>query len=177
MEGFAVVYRLDFVFRVAAFFSVVVALSLSGCGGDTTTRPDTAAVSGRVMYNGSPVVGASVSFTAEGASRSANGETNDKGEFVLTTFDTDDGAVLGEHLVTITKMASSSSFDPDLEKMDTGGYAKSMEKSKDRSVIPGGSAEEVKGLLPAKYADPVESGLSRTVVAGEENVFNFDLKD
>jgi hypothetical protein len=145
---------------------------LSGCGGGVDDRPEVAAVSGKVTYKSEPVIGANVVFRSEGSPRVASGITNDKGEYKLTTFDTDDGAVVGDHAVVIMKNAPAG--DSALPKDPTPeDYAKMMAESK--SDGPPGSEGE--GLLPSKYASPETSGLTRTVVAGEKNEYNFDLTD
>jgi hypothetical protein len=140
-----------------------------------------APVSGTVKYNGQPVEGASVTFRVEGAPRVASGMTNAAGEYRLTTYDTDDGAPVGEHSVTITK-ADASQLPPAPTAAPTGlaggDYLKSVEGRAGGSTAPP-SVEPPKGGagVPAKYSDPAQSGLKRTVVKGEANVFNFDLTD
>jgi hypothetical protein len=145
---------------------------LIGCGGSVDDRPEVAAVSGKVTYKGGPVAGASVIFRSEGSPRVASGVTDDKGEYKLTTFDTDDGAVVGDHAVILMKNAPAGDLgmpkDPSPED-----YAKMMAESKS----DGRPGFETESLLPSKYSDPETSGLTRSVVAGEKNEFNFDLTD
>jgi hypothetical protein len=54
--------------------------------------------------------------------------------------------------------------DPD------SGYAEAMRQA----ATP---QPKARGELPAKYADPQTSGLTREVVLGESNEFSFDLED
>lgn len=163
------------VFRVAAPLTFICALGLSGCGGGgDTARPKTATVSGKVTYKGAAVEGAVVTFSVVGAPRVATGETNASGEFRLTTFDTNDGAIIGDHSVTISKNKAGAGGT---EEMTAESYAEMMAKAKDaQRGIPGVDPEQ-KGELPVRFANAGESGLTRTVVAGEANVFNFDLED
>jgi hypothetical protein len=142
---------------------------LAGCGSGAP-RLATVPVSGSVKYKGQPVSGALVSFASVGAPRTATGLTNAQGEFKLTTVNTDDGAVAGEHTITITK---STAVPTDLPKSPEE-YAKAMQGTK--AAKPPG-ADSTSGALPSKYSDPGLSGLKRTVVAGESNVFNIELTD
>src|SRR5215475_82944 len=88
-------------------YSAVVSLFLMilGCGGGAG-RPPLAKVSGKVTYAGKPVTTGSVMFTpvagsASDSARIATGQIESDGSYSLTTFDTGDGAVLGQHLVTV----------------------------------------------------------------------------
>jgi hypothetical protein len=78
---------------------------LGGCTG-APDRPATVPVRGSVSYQGKPVAGAAVAFLAKGAPRPAIGTTDAQGNFRLTTFTADDGAVPGEHLVTVEKFSA-----------------------------------------------------------------------
>ena len=143
-----------------------------GCGG-----PVMAPVKGVVTVNGKPVEGAEVCFKVKDASQASVGLTNDKGEYELTTFNTNDGAIVGENLVAIRQIpkdvASMSSAGPSPEEMKSGksdfrGVSRSMEKAIKNS----------NGVIPMKYANAEKSGLKRTVGLGDKNKnnFNFDLK-
>lgn len=151
---------------------------LGGCssGGD---HPETAPVSGTVLYKGDPVEGATVSFRAEGAPRPASGVTNAEGKFQLSTFDANDGAVLGEHIITVTKMPPGSSVpaaasdsdamlnDPNAMMQEYQQYVAGQGKLKDQS----------QSLLPAKYADPKTTPLKETVTREGPNQFVLQLTD
>lgn len=145
-------------------FSLIV-----GClGGGGQGRPDIAPVSGKVTYNDQAVDGAVVRFTKEGANRVASGTTDAQGEFKLTTYDTGDGAIVGEHRVTISKFALKSSASSPTN-MNAEDYGKLMTSGEGIPTV------ETTATIPAKYANPEQSGLTRTVVKDEANVFNFDL--
>ena len=156
--------------RIGAFCGLsVVMWGIVGCGG-SSDRPATHPVSGSVIFNGKPVVGATVTFQASGAPRTATGLTDDQGSFQLSTFDTNDGAIEGEHKIAIAKAAPAGASD----KMETPeDYLGAMQNQGKSTAPPGANAE---GALPEKYSKTDTSGLSRTVVAGEENIFNFDLE-
>jgi len=75
-----------------------------GCGGGDFS---TASTSGRVVCEGQPVPHATVIFEPLATGKSALtgkqgiGETDDNGEFQLSTYGTRDGAVVGKHRVRV----------------------------------------------------------------------------
>ena len=87
------------------FAGVVLCLVMcSGCGDSVDpNRPKTYPVSGTVTQGGQPVADANVTFHSKDGSRGAVGVTDANGNFQLTTFTAGDGAVAGEHEVSITK--------------------------------------------------------------------------
>src|SRR5690606_32888601 len=88
-------------FRLGVVGLAVLAL---GCGGGEVEPPAPVfPVSGKVTYKGQPVAGADITFHHESGDRSAFGRTNDEGEYKLTTFSSNDGAIEGRHGVTIIK--------------------------------------------------------------------------
>ena len=146
---------------------------LVGCGGGASGRPDLHKVTGTVTFKGSPVEGANVTFSSATSPRSATGATDASGKFSLTTFDTNDGAVVGEHAVTITKVASGNESGAMSEANAKEMMAKNM-----GTMGAGKSAETMPEMeLPAKYADAKTSGEKRTVSASETNDFKFDLTE
>jgi predicted small lipoprotein YifL len=148
------------------FACLLVLAVITGCG---PTNPATVPVSGVVTYQGEPVVGAQVSFMAEGAARAASGQTDAQGKFQLSTYGTNDGAVVGSHTVTIAKAtdesiggAGMSPDDPD------GGYAAAMAQASQQATT--------KSALPEKYGNPKESGLTAAVTQAGPNDFTFALE-
>ena len=115
-----------------------------GCG---PRRPTTYPVSGVVTLDGKPVQGATVMLRPEVGGRPAVGTTNQRGEFKLTTFDQNDGALPGQHVVTVVK------------KITTGIMATPDGLS--GPVAPGGIKEQ--WIIPKKYSDAKTSGLSANV--------------
>ncbi len=150
-------------------WAVLWVASLAGCGG-VADRPKLHRVTGVVTLDGNPVEGANVNFSTAKSPRVASGVTDADGNYLLTTFNTDDGALEGEHAVTITKTDATTSESGEL--MDPGAYMKAMQGSKGGKLPKSMLA---KALLPTKYADGKTSGLKRTVVAGEKNPFDFAL--
>lgn len=82
-------------------------IGLAVCPGCGKQAFETAYVSGTVVVNGEPVSGGSIIFTptAKGedtlAGKSAMGYIEADGSFVLSTYGTSDGAVVGSHKVTV----------------------------------------------------------------------------
>ena len=110
--------------------SLLLGLALSGCG---PRNPATAKVEGVVTLDGEPIEGAAVVFTPSDG-RMATGATDSSGRFILSTFKQGDGAVLGQHRVTVSK---------------------SIEQSRGA-----GEEGELIFITPRKYADPKTSPLT-----------------
>jgi len=109
----------------------------------------TAKVAGTVTVNGQPAKAFNIIFhPAQG--RPATGITDDQGRFSLTTFDPGDGAVLGEHVVTVT-----DSFPQGPPAM--GRITANMTR------------------VPLQYSSVETSPLKETV-EDKKNDFTFDLK-
>lgn len=101
--------------------------------------------------------GASVTFIPQEGGRSANGLTDDEGRFVLTTYEPGDGAVPGEHNVTITP-----GDNEDVPEVIPDDYDYAAAAESPLSISP-------------EYADPAQSGLKASVSSGEQNEFRFEL--
>ncbi len=154
---------------------VLVTPFFVGCGGGGTDRPVVTPVQGTVTFKGSPVEGATVSFFNEKSPRSATGVTDSSGKFQLTTFDTNDGAVAGEHVVTISKIEAKA------DAMMSPGMSKEqmMEKMNAQTEKMKGNLKETvaKSTLPGKYANVKTSGLTKTVAENVANDFKFELTE
>ena len=121
-------------------------LLISGCGRGT---PLTMPVKGTVTFQGSPLAEADVAFTPTGG-RPATGRTDTAGQFTLTTFKTNDGAMIGQHTVTVCKHVKK---DPNA----TGVYFDYVQ------------------VTPEKFSRPNESPLRAEVTASGPNEFTFDI--
>lgn len=127
----------------------------SGCGG----RGDTlslSTVNGTVTYQQKPLAGAQVLFTPE-AGPAAFGETDDQGNFTLTTRG-QAGALVGTHRVTIT------AYKPFKQS-----------RSDEEGITSKEEGEPAISLIPAKYGSLQHSKLEATVERSTENQFRFDL--
>ena len=128
-------------------------------------------VKGVVSYKGQPVSGAVVNLTMEGASRGATGMTDENGNYKLTTFDTNDGAFVGTHKVTVVKSpAAATTFGKDPKEVTGEDLLKITNEGKLQELT------KPSGQIPAKYADVKTSKLQLTIEAGN-NEKNIELED
>lgn len=141
---------------------------LIGCESKDPNQLPTEKVKVVVNYKNSPVEGATVSFMVPptgGANVGppAFGITGADGVAHLTTYAKEDGAILGKHMVLITK----DQFDGAKEAVsqDSAEYGNGFN-----------AAPKVKSLLPKKYSLP-NNGLNAEVTQGKPLEFTFDLKD
>ncbi len=139
-----------------AFCLVLVA----GCGDDPNRKP-TAPVSVTVNYKGQPVEGALVQFVI--VDNPSVGITDASGKCQLKTYEPNDGAIIGDNVVTITKTA-----------VDTKNVR--TVKPEDQDLVGVLPPPSLKSLIPQKYSSPATSGLKESVKEGK-NTFTFDLKD
>jgi hypothetical protein len=144
--------------------------TLTGCGGDRTVRVPVHPADGLVVQKGKPVPHAFVRFhpvnpdllkPPEGSEADAvmlTTETDENGQFVLSTYLADDGIPAGAYTVTV----AVPSREPDVEHSD------------------GKPATRPKGIaVPAalrKYSEPATSPFRATVQAGGPNHFQFHLE-
>ncbi|MER3415419.1 MAG: hypothetical protein C4297_04290 [Gemmataceae bacterium] len=137
--------------------SVVIGLA-AGCGGGASgAKP--APVKGRILLDGKPLEGATVTFIPEsGKGQPASGRTDSQGQFVLTTHNTGDGAVPGSYKVTVRKelaIAGGEALDPSKPGPQ---YFEMMKKA-------GEQAKGAKSEVHPNYADPNKTPLKYTVPA------------
>lgn len=140
-----------------------VAIGCTACSGTTEDkwtkqRPKTYPVTGTVNFDGKPLEGATIVFrSTNGESQAAVGRSDTAGQFTLRTFEDGDGAVAGEHNVSITCVKTEGPPEgANLDEMDV--------------VI-----KEV-SLIPKQYGDFKKSGLTATVTPDQENQVTFDLE-
>jgi hypothetical protein len=132
---------------------------LSGCSADPN-MPKLGKVSGKVSYQGKPLDAGRVVFTPVAgkggeSDQGASGEISSDGSYEMTTFNTGDGVVLGQHIVTVVVQKG------EMPKPDANSHI--------NYVLP-------KNATPAKYATADKSPLRCTVVA-EGMTFDIELKD
>jgi len=142
---------------------VVAALVAGGCSATPEdkwlrARPKTYPTGGTVLVDGRPVKGLKVQFErssgGDGKPAVAFGYTDARGGFRLRTFRDGDGAVAGDHAVTVEWVT----FEP-LPTPAGGEVAPMREVSH----------------LPERYRAPRTSGLTATVVPGGGNRFSFSV--
>ena len=138
---------------------LLLALAVAGCG---KAKPATAPVTGRVLLDGKPVAGAAVMFEPVSGGVPARGSTGGDGSFTLSTFGRDDGALVGQHRVSISKFVVEGVAANELGL----------------EAAPGPAGAQPKAGLPARYADAKTSGLEATVEAGGTKVeFSLESKN
>jgi hypothetical protein len=112
------------ILRVApVLFAVVV----TGCGAS-----DKASVKGKVIHDGQPVSGGSITFapiaSADKAGKPATGKVQSDGSFVLGTEEASDGALIGRHNVVYRPPAAASeNADPNVRSPYHGLVPKESE--------------------------------------------------
>lgn len=146
------------------FGFLLLLCALAGCSGTPAGQRPTAPVEVTITYKGSPVAGATVTFITSEEPKAATGITNDSGVAVLTTYQPNDGAIVGNNLITISKME----VDPKAEKP--------LKDPSQADVVGYTPLSPLKSLLPKKYSMPGTSELQATVEK-KKNSFKYDLTD
>lgn len=127
-------------------------------------------VAGEVKIDGEPLAGAAVVFQPVTEGPQACGVTDPSGQFQLVT-GSRSGAIPGTYRVTVSKQKITPKHP---RKIPTG--------AENAGLPPGVTMEEmippedllIEWLIPEKYGNPSESGLTATVEAGHLS-YNFQL--
>ena len=166
------------IFQSACFLSF--ALLISGCGGDG--RPPLAPVSGVVTLSGAPVAGATISFIPVDGGRVGTALTDRQGRYEMSTFPGDDadGALLGEHRVTVMKVGGSGASKPatadgEFEDEDEDAGLAPASGELDNSTEVDDDEDDMQYLVPARYMNPDTSDLTITVESGGTEHGDFEL--
>lgn len=129
-----------------------VVVCFVGCSG--ATGPVCVPVKGAVTFRNKPVSEAMVVLHRVGGDVEGHQKpmayTDTLGQFVLTTHKHNDGAPLGEYVVTVELRAPR--------------------------VIGEETVRDGQNVLPAKYATPETSGIKYTVVPGDNTIPPIELK-
>jgi hypothetical protein len=136
----------------------------AGCGGGSSApkdRPATTKVSGKVIFKGQPLEGATVSLMSPTGGPAAMGLTDASGGYKLTTFEKDDGAVPGDYKVTIRKMDKAAASGVSMD---------------DPNYNPNAVEVPPRSLIPEKYGDQLKSGLTATIGKDAKSDLNFTLE-
>ena len=142
----------------------IAMLMLSGCGGGGEggeERPATTPVSGIVTYAGSPVAGATIKFTPVSGSRSASGQSDEEGKYVMTTFESGDGVIPGDYKISVIKLKQVEDDATAEEDSDDYGGAPNEVVLEDEETIEADNPPE--NELPDAVADADGSGLTISV--------------
>jgi hypothetical protein len=108
----------------------------------------------------------------------AVGTTDEAGNYRLTTYEPNDGAIVGTHVVTVTQyFTDSSASGPAIDPSgDPRAVSKAMKQSKLLVDQQRRDAARVGSLVPKKYGNRRTSDLRKEVVTGD-NVINIDLSN
>lgn len=131
--------------RAAAVLGLILIFGASGC-----SQSDTIKVTGTVTFDGKPAEEAEVMFTPT-TGRMASGVTDSNGRFELSTNSPKDGAMPGDHKVTIVQYYPPGKPPP---------------------MTPG----PLPSRFPTKYGDLSQTPFSAKVERGGKNDFTFDMK-
>lgn len=145
-------------FGGSRIYLIVAVLVASGCG-----DPSLSAVSGRVTYNGEPVTTGRISFTSKQGGRTTSGDLQLDGSYRLQYSRSQAALPVGEYEVTVTS------------KKTTYGYTNEEFDAGTVSAAELAKPPKVEWLVPEKYSNVEESGLTATVEPGSSN-FDFDLE-
>jgi hypothetical protein len=144
------------------------------CGCHRGKQYSMAPVHGQVTFQGKPVGGATLTFLCVGAPRPAIGTTDEAGNYQLTTFQPNDGAIIGEHVVTVNIYGEQ----PDEEALEASAKGKSQSQAiadaMKKTIQQNKKVAKTAPAIPAKYKERRTSDLRKEVVAGE-NVINIEL--
>ena len=125
----------------------VLLLCFCGC---PTSSENVGWVEGVVTLDGSPVEGATVRFYPT-TGRASTGKTDKDGHYELKYTRSEDGAVIGDHKVTISTEVEADNYEQD------------------------DAVEARAESIPKKYVSRKTTDLTATVKSGN-NTHNFDLK-
>ncbi|MDR2706045.1 MAG: Ig-like domain-containing protein [Planctomycetaceae bacterium] len=138
-------------------------LILGGCGSKAKLG-GLAPAQGIVTLDNVPVAGASVSFSPVSggeAMRAAAGQTNEQGQFIMTTLSPQDGVTPGEFIVTVVKY----------EKF--GQPPKKVVNDAGEDITP---PHPEKNILPSKYESRESSDIKVTIPATGDKNIKIELK-
>lgn len=143
---------------------VLSLILVSGCSkakrpGQLPTKP----VAVVVMYKGSPVEGATVTFIDTSGTAPAYGRTDASGRAKMKTYEEGDGAILGTHKVTVAKVEVDTKPVADQDSADYNP----------NDLTP----TAIKNVIPQKYASPASTDLSVEISESSPAELTLELKD
>jgi hypothetical protein len=148
--------RFNFAHRRHCLWAFALCLTLAACGQEQSGRLPLYRASGAVTFNGEPLSGAVLIFHAKDKLTDADDEpvpapgahSQEDGTFAVSTYEPGDGLPEGDYQVTISC------------------ENRSVERKK---------GDEFPELLPERYQNPATSGLTVSIVAGDNELPAFDL--
>jgi hypothetical protein len=148
---------------LSALFWCLLVLANSGCG---SKYPPTAPVSGKITINGKPVNQGRISFHPTTGERPALANIQPDGSYSLTTFEQGDGALLGQHKVSVKSTRIENA--PAMPAKDF------QEEAKQAAEVAKKGGPQLVFIVDKKYYDERTTDLEAEVKPGD-NQINFDL--
>lgn len=140
---------------------LAVAAAPLGCGDQRAKR---ARVQGTVTVGGRPLTQGVIMFYPTAGGRPATGQIDADGTYELTTYDPGDGALLGDHAVTIEAVEVNETSAPPASLLDEVSSAPTATRP-----------PQVRWLVPEDYADRSTSPLT-AVVEDKDNTIDFPIE-
>lgn len=135
--------------QYCALALATMSLLATGCGpARDPNLPPTAPAGGTVMYNGKPIDHGAITLHPLGKGNPAVGAIDENGNFELSTYTRGDGAVLGQHKVTVD-------IPPPLDGMHAGAVLK----------------------VPKAYTTPETSPITVEITADGKNRLELVVED
>ena len=140
--------------HVAAFAAGLLAFAVLGCGGSGDPKP--IAVKGKVVFDGKAVKNATVRYAPLDPQhgRIASAETDDQGEFEMSTFQPGDGVLPGKYRISVTAYVIPDDATP--EQIEKGYFSEPA--------------------IPEKYFNVEKSGLEDAVDDSHSGFIELNLK-
>lgn len=163
---------------------ILIGILAAGCS--SSGRPEVAPAKGVVTHKGKPVGGATVIFNLPGgAARVGEGVTDSEGRFQISTFENNDGAIIGTHDVLVRKLSGQSSqpmqaptTQEERQKMMSQLAKTQMQDAEKLLKQRKGTTPKVPSEIPEKYGNLQTSGLKAIVSKNAAtNDFKLDLVD
>jgi hypothetical protein len=132
--------------------------SSAGCG-----RTKLVKVKGVVTLDGKPLSLATITFIPIAGGRSANGLSDEDGNFQLTTIQTDDGAAPGEYKVTVTKEQGTEPVEINPAAGPEGMQAMFAKKDPEARKKAAQARRTAPVLVPRVYSDSTKTPLKEVV--------------
>ena len=146
------------VFRSCLFSLSALVVALVGCGSSGPPGPEqlpTVPASGTVMYRGTPIGNASVSFQRSDGKAVSVATTGADGKFSLMTYGDKAGAPAGDYRVTVA-VSGAVEIEPGvLAPEPPGGF---------------------QSPIPLRYADPTQTDLVVNIPEAGNTSITLDLK-
>ncbi len=151
-----------------------VAVVAVGCKKGPASRPGLVKAEGVVMYNGAPVDGATIEMrpVVEGTENCvAVARTDEQGKFAMMTDYPGDGAMPGKYKTVVKKQVEM------IDGMTREEYVKANSKDGGGDVIFDKSKIKKEDLVPAKYADPLNTPLEIEIPEKGDKNITITLED